>query len=459
MLTAKDRESIALKKFSLISPVLNGQVKNQKDYFETICVKPIDMPYYGFRMYSPKTLMCWLSDYRRGGLDSLKPGYRSDKGKSRKVSLEIADEIRKKRSQMPRITSALLYEELVKDKVILPEKLSRATFYRFLVANPELAAGKDPENPGEKELKRFSHQRINELWQTDIMFGPYISIGKSKKQAYLIAFIDDASRLITHAQFFFFQNFVALRVALKEAVLKRGIPKMIYTDNGKVYRSDQLNMLCAGLGCSLIHTEPFTPTSKGKIERFFHTVRQRFLSRLDPTKLKSLDQLNLYFWQWLEEDYQRKTHSALNMSPLDFFMAQVHNINFLANPQLLEEHFLLLVTRKVNHDATLSVESILYETEQSLANSRLEVRYDPDWLANSNQPILLYRDGMKVGEARQVNFFDNARAKRKGRGRQSQSSQELLESVETSEQKATPSISYAQIDDQLKQSSREVGDR
>ncbi|ABO51739.1 hypothetical protein Dred_3237 [Desulforamulus reducens MI-1] len=117
------------------------------------------------------------------------------------------------------------------------------------------------------------------------------------------------------------------------------------------------------------------------------------------------------------------------------------------------------VTRKVNHDATLSVESILYETEQSLANSRLEVRYDPDWLANSNQPILLYRDGMKVGEARQVNFFDNARAKRKGRGRQSQSSQELLESVETSEQKATPSISYAQIDDQLKQSSREVGDR
>lgn len=366
MLDAKTRKAIALKKFSLISPVLNGQVKNQKKYFEDICAEPIDMPHYGRKVYSPKTFMSWLNDYRRGGLEYLKPGYRSDRGKSRKISPEIIVKIKEKRSQMLRITGVMLYEELVKDGVILPDKLSLSTFYRFLAANPDLAAGDNQENSEEREMKRFAHQFINELWQTDIMYGPWLKVSKSKKQTYLIAFIDDASRLITHGQFFFSQNFSAPRVALKEAILKRRGPKVIYTDNGKVYRSIQLAALCANLGCSLIHTEPFTPASKGKIERFFHTVRMRFLSALDAGKVKSIDELNLLFWKWLEE-------------------------------ALLDEYFLLKVTRKVNHDTTLSLENVLFETEQNLAGSRVEVRYDPEWLSNPNRPVFIYKDGQKVG--------------------------------------------------------------
>ncbi|MDD3653770.1 MAG: DDE-type integrase/transposase/recombinase [Desulfotomaculaceae bacterium] len=462
MLSAKDRENIALKRFSLISPVLNGQVENQKEYFEAQCVKPIDMPYYGPKVYSPKTLMSWLNDYRRGGLEALKPGYRADKGKSRKVSPEIMDKIREKRAQMPRITSILLYEELVREKVILPEKLSQATFYRFLAANPELAAGKDPENSEEKVLKRFSRQWVNELWQTDIMFGPYLRVGKSKKQTYLFALIDDASRLVTHAQFLFSQNFEAMRVVLKEAILKRGAPKMIYTDNGKVYRSGQFAMLCACLGCSLIHTEPFTPNSKGKIERFFHTVRQRFLTRLDPSRLKGIDELNLRFWQWLEEDYQRKTHSALKMSPLDFFMSQANQVTLFSCPALLEEYFLVRVTRKVNHDATLSVETILYETDQGLANSRVEVRYEPEWLSNPARVLLLYRDGQKVGEARQVNLHDNSKVKRKGPGRPPELSQhEQLKAVNQLKSHASnlpvPAISFANLKNKQKPESLKQG--
>ncbi len=235
LLTAKIREDIALKRFALIAPVLNGQVPSQKEYFEKLCAVPVDMPHYGPKHYSPKTLASWLCDYRHGGLEALKPGPRSDRGQSRKVSPEIADKVREKRSQMPRITSTLLYEELVRDKVILPEKLSRATFYRFLAANPDLAAGKDPETSGDKELRRFSRQFVNELWQSDIMYGPHIRVGKAKKQGYLIAFLDDASRLVTHGQFFFTQNFSALRVALKEAILKRGVPKMIYVDYTEKY--------------------------------------------------------------------------------------------------------------------------------------------------------------------------------------------------------------------------------
>lgn len=448
MLSEKDRENIALKRFALIAPVLNGQVENQKEYFESLCLKPIEMPHYGLRIYSPKTLYSWLHCYRQSGIESLKPGYRSDRGKSRNVDSLIAEKIREKRTSLPRITSIMLYEELVRDAVILPEKISLATFYRFLAANPDLSQSKNPQDSKDKELKRFSRQFVNELWQTDVMYGPYIKVGKSKKQTYLFAFIDDASRLVTHAEFFLTQNFTALRIALKESILKRGVPKMIYTDNGRIYRNGQLALMAAGLGCSLIHTEPFTPTSKGKIERFFHTVRLRFLSKIDPTKLMNLDELNLKFRQWLEEDYQRKSHSALGLSPLDFFMSQASQIKLFPSPVLLEEYLLLRVTRKVGHDATLSMNNILYETDQSLANSRVEVRYDPEWLSSPTISLPLFKDGEKIGEARQVNFCDNAYVKRKGPGRppHEKSSQNLNEPEHSiTNTTSSPTISFSNI--------------
>lgn len=443
MFSEDDRLNIALKRFSLISPVLIGQVDNQKKYFEGICVNPIDMPYYGVKSYRPKTLMCWLDDYRRDGLEGLKPGYRNDRGKSRKVNSDTAEQIIKKQSLNPRISKIQLYEDLTKDGVILPERVSRATFYRFLSSNPELLhEAQEVEN---KELKRFSHDKVNTLWQTDLMYGLYIKEGRSKRRTYLLAIIDDCSRLVTASCFSYSQNFSAFRVVLKDAVLKRGIPKMLYTDNGKIYRSSQLAIVCAGLGCSLIHAQPFTPNSKGKIERFFQTVRQRFLNRINPAEIKCLQELNLLFWEWLENDYHRKIHSALNMSPIDLYMSQVDQVNIFSDPSLLEEHFLLRVNRKVNHDATLSVDTILYETEQGLANSRVEVRYDPEWLSNPSRPLLLFKDGSKVSEARQVNFHDNAHVKRRGPGRPVISADEPTEDSVSSVATPAPSISFASL--------------
>lgn len=415
MLDAKERENIALKKFALIAPVLNEEKLNQQEYFRKLSAQLIDMPYYGPRRYAVKSFQWWLYLYRRHGLEGLKPGYRSDRGKSRRVTEEIAAKIRQKRAEKPGLKGILLYDELVKEGVFTPDRLSLATFYRFLAQNPDLAAGKEDEE--EKEVRRFSHQWVNELWQTDIMYGPYLRVGRAKKQTYLLAFIDDASRLVTAARFCWEQNFSAVRAVLKEAILKRGIPKMIYTDNGKVYRCNQLAVVCAALGCTLLHTEPFSPNSKGKVERFFRTVRMRFLSRLEMDKVNSLEELNLLFWQWLEADYQRKIHRALNMSPLDYFLSQADRVNMFADPVRLDEYFLLRTTRKVNHDATFSLENILYETDQKFAGSRVEVRYEPEWLKSPARPVLLYQDGLKVGEARQVDFFANAAVKRKGRGR------------------------------------------
>lgn len=176
-------------------------------------------------------------------------------------------------------------------------------------------------------------------------------------------------------------------------------------------------------------------------------MRTRFLTKLDPTKVKDLDELNLRFWDWLENDYQRKVHSSLNMTPLDFFLSQASQITLFSSPAVLEEFLLLRVIRKVTHDATLSLDSILYETDQSFANLRLEVRYDPEWLINPTRPILLFKDGIKVGEARQVNFIDNAYVKRKGQGRPAKA--EPQDEIKTIEELpsaiSTSSLSFARL--------------
>ncbi|WP_129545158.1 DDE-type integrase/transposase/recombinase [Thermoanaerobacter ethanolicus] len=404
MLDEKAREAIALKRFSLISPVLNGQVKNQKEYFDALSDKPIEIPYLGMRRYTPKTLRGWLYQYLRGGIEALKPGYRSDRGKYRKIDFELSEKIKQKKLEHPEMPNKLLYETLIGEGIISPDKVSLSTFYRFLKNIPVKSLDKEKEG----KTKRFSHEYINELWQTDVMYGSYIKEGKTKRQTYLIAYIDDASRLCTYARFYYTQNFLALRDSFKEAVLRRGIPKMLYTDNGKIYRSTQLEYICASLGTSLIHAEPFSPHSKGKVERFFHTVRMRFLSTIDPTSIKSIDELNMMFFKWLEEDYNRKEHSSIGMSPLDFFMSQISRVNMCGDIDMLNECFLIRVNRKVNKDATLKVENILYETEEKFKGMRLEVRYDPQWLKD-NTPLLLFHEGKKVGEAYKVNFHDNAK--------------------------------------------------
>jgi len=414
MLDENTRTAIALKKFSLISPIVNGQFKNNSAYYIDTTKDPIDMPYIGARKYSPKTLECWYLEYIKYGIDALKPEKRADRGRFRKIDTSIGEKIAEVKNRFPRAPVTVLYETLVAENSIDPLKVSKSTIYRFL-KNSNTIKIETPEKV-DPEMKRFSHQFPGELWQTDIMYGPYINFGKRRAQTFLSAFIDDATRLITHAQFYHLQNFETLRHSFKEAVLKRGIPKLIYTDNGKIYRSQQFEWLCAGIGSTLIHARPFEPNSKGKVERFFHTVRNRFLSKINPEKLPNIDELNKEFWKWLDEDYQKKPHSALDgLSPLDSYIADIHKVNLPSDPVKIKEQFYLRIQRKINPDGTLSLDKLLYETNISLANSKVEIRYEPEWVGIATMPLLIYKDDKLLGEARLVNFHDNAHMRRRGR--------------------------------------------
>ncbi len=414
MLDDKTRNAIALKRFSIISPILNGQVSNNAAYYSEVTQEPIDMPYYGTKKYAPKTIESWYCDYMRDGIEALKPRPRGDKGGSRRINKETGDKILEKKMMYPKAPNTVIYEMLIKDGTIDPIKISISTVYRYLKS----LSLKNLSTPHEekKEMKRFSHEYINQLWQADLMYGAYIKDGRKKRQTYLLAYIDDASRVITHAQFYFSQNFESLRHSFKEAVLKRGVPTLIYTDNGKIYRSQQFEFICASIGCSLIHSKPFVASSRGKIERFFLTVRKRFLSTLDIDSIKGIEDLNSKFFKWLDEDYHKKPHEAFNgLTPLDFFMSQFDRVKLYSDPKQLEEKFLLRKPRKVNHDGTFSINKILYETKIEFANLKVEIRYEPSWLKAAFKPVFIYIDDKKVGEALKVNFHDNAHMKRKGK--------------------------------------------
>ena len=167
-------------------------------------------------------------------------------------------------------------------------------------------------------------------------------------------------------------------------------------------------------------------------------------------EIKTITDLNLKFWAWLEDDYQRKLHSGIEMSPLDFFMSQVSRVNLVTDIAQLNENFLLRLSRKIGKDATLQIDNILYETEQKFANMRLEVRYDPEWLKGYTNPIYLYHEGKKVGEARRVNFSDNAHMRRRYPGNRrkvedDKMQENRLNEIDLEEKDAEQSISFTEV--------------
>jgi len=415
----KTRAAIALKRFSLISPIINGQVASIDEYSKEATKTPVEMPHYGLKSYAPNTIYAWYSDYIRGGIDALKPSPRSDRGISRVLSSEMSGSILSKLKEHPKAPATVIYDMLLEEKAFLKKDASIATVRRFIRENRNVLADGDKKT----QMLRFSNEQVNQLWMTDVMYGPYVASAsaqsgtKKKRTTYLLAYIDDASRLITHAQFYLSQDIASLRHSFKEAVLRRGLPKIVYTDNGKIYRSQSFEYLCANIGVTLLHHGVGLAHQKGKIERFFRTVRLRFISVLKAADLTDIETLNAKFEAWLLNDYQKRPHDGLSgETPLDFFLKQAEKVELVTDLAGFNRKLLLSVKRTVMKDATISLNGSLYETEMFLAGEKLDVRYDPDAKGGIDE-LFLYRDGAPIGVARLVNYSDNAKRKRAGNDR------------------------------------------
>lgn len=405
-LKPEQKMDVALFRFSLIAPLLNNQAEDPNAYLEMVSSKPHDVPHYGRREYSAKTIRLWLSSYRQGGLDNLLPAVRKDNGIPRSISPALGEKLLELRRDRPEFSVQLFYDEMVRQGILLSCETSYYSVYRFLKKHglhklpPETKAN-------HKDRKKFAYDQVNRLWQGDMMAGPYLYSEGKKKATYLFAFIDDCSRIIPYARFDTSQNFNAMKSVFIEALVRRGIPQVVYLDNAKVYRSKLFHEASARLGITVAHAEVYDAASKGKIERFFRTVRERFLPLL-PKPLASLEQLNAAFFLWLEEDYHRKEHSAMGMSPLNKYLSQVNQLKLAPDPDTIYHLFLQTEKRRVNNDSTISISGRFFEVPSHLIGQRLTVRFDPDELFR----VWLYLDDELLGQAKPVIPADNAIIKR-----------------------------------------------
>jgi putative transposase len=363
------------------------------------------------RRFTWRTIQTWFYRYKNHGITGMTNRSRSDKGQVRKVTPEELLEAlnaAKPHFHNRRTNKRAFYRFCIEKGLLQAERIAQTTFYR-LIREYQLLAPEDQDN---KKRLAFSMKYANQLWQADTLFGPFVDTGLSagpRKQTRLIAFIDDASRVLCHGQFFFEENVDTLVQALRAAFYKRGVPEQLLVDNGSIYCSQEITLICVRVGCLLRHTAVRDAAAKGKIERFFRRVRDQFLiQKLD---LSSLETLNRQFSHWVESDYNATAHDALGMKPIDRFGIDLARVRFLAPSEHSDELFYAEATRKVKKDNTFSFASRRYETPVDLRDKEIQLRYERH--RTDTAAVVIYHKGQRMGAARLLDAVANGLLRRK----------------------------------------------
>ena len=355
-MSVKKAEDFALFKYQIIAPILNDTGKRQARYFKKMAKKIYEVPTLGQKRYKAATFKSWLRNYRIGGFDALKLKTRADKGNSRKINEQLAHIIKHKVEGFPCLSSAAIYRLLIAEGDISPDQFGENTLRKYIKDNNLLIHCTEPT-----PRKKFEKEHPNELWTADCMHGPYIVHEGRKKKVFLIDIIDDCTRVIVGARFFFHENSLSLEIILKEAISRFGLTQAVYCDNGAMFVSRHLQLACARLGIALIHSKPYDSPSRGKIERFHRTIRDKFLPFVNCSEIGSIEQLNADFSRWLDKDYQKSFHHGIDGKPMDKWIDKAKDISIKrVSAHELDLAFYMTINRKVKNDATISVNSTLY---------------------------------------------------------------------------------------------------
>ena len=330
---------------------------------------------------SARTLRRYLSAWKEGGFEKLKPkqGWeRSDSslGDSFSYVVDAAIELRR---ESPSRSVADIIKILELEGAISAGKIARSTLQRHLAARGYASTQMRMYINKGSAARRFQKEHRNQLWMSDIKYGPFVPVENSrKKQIYLVVWIDDAVRYIVSARFYLDQTVNAIEDSLYRAVQKYGIPEKIFVDNGKQFRSKWLSQACAKLGIRLLTSRPYHPEGKGLIERFNRTV-EKFISEAALVKPSSVAEYNELLRIWIDEYYHKNSHSALGgVSPATAFGTDTRPLKFVSAEQL-RDAFLHTETRKVDKTGCVSFSGQLYEVGIAYIGSKVEIRFDPSW--------------------------------------------------------------------------------
>jgi transposase InsO family protein len=374
-MTENEKQKVAIFRFSVIHEFVGGAKLGRKEKRRLLrekCARKWDIPFSDRTRISRSAILRWVRLYNDSGgqLESLYPKDRSDNGKSRAIDKETGLNLIHLRREMPNATVPVLIRTMTERGLSAPGKdLKSTTVYRFLHAQNLM----NPPEGQKQDRRKFEAELPNDIWQSDVMHGPMVTVGERKRKSYLIAFIDDHSRLIPYARFYLSEKLASFLDAFEKALLKRGLPRKLYVDNGAAYRSKHLEHITASLGIALIHAKPYKPEGKGKIERWFRTLRGQFLTQVGQM---SLDELNGAFDLWIREVYHQRVHSATGQKPLDRFTSRMECLR--ASPDDLKDHFRMIARRRVAKDRTLTLDGNLFEAPVKLIGQRVDLLYHKD---------------------------------------------------------------------------------
>lgn len=409
------RRETALFRYGVIADLVQLE-PNHRGLYELLTKKAqqeYTIPGSLRRHVAAETMRGWLRAYRRGGFDALVPRVRADHGSTRSIPANVIDLLCQMKEDTPALSIPLLiksaraeHRDVVTDEVVLPE----STVHRVLARRGLMK--KRPDEPTNKDRRRFEHESAGDLWMSDVMYGPKIRDLGRLRRTYLVAIIDDATRVVPHAAFTFSEGAVTYLSVLERAVRRRGIPKRLYVDNGAAFRSKQLSIVCAKLGIALIHAKPYSPQGKGKMERWFRTVRMQLLPMLRADHLASLEAMNRALAAWVEGEYHHTPHRGLdNECPADKWARTSDGVRMPAAD--LGDHFLAEQKRSVQKDRTVTLDGVAFEVDAVLVGERVTLRFDPA-RKPEKRTVEVWHQGRRVEIARRVDVLANSFIKRNG---------------------------------------------
>ena len=403
------KNEIALFRYGLIAPVITNtfEENSQLEYFKKVASKKYIVNGHEER-YSWQTIKDWYLQYKKEGYSALINKTRSDCHSSRKLKEETIQRIKELKKEYPHISGTLIYNKLSDEGFINPNDICLGTILKFIRDNKILFNETDGI-----DRRAFVMEHANDCWQADTSHGPYLTINGKKTLTYLIAIIDDASRLIVGAKFYFNDNSINLQDIFKSSVKKYGVPKKLFVDNGKTYKNDQFNIICASLGLVLIHARPYSGASKGKIERFFHTMKGTWMRGLNWEEIKDIDELNDLLNDFIV-NYNNTVHSSLkneldeNITPNSRWFKDSHLIKKLDN-NFIDIAFLHTAYPTIRSDAIANIKNHEFEVPMRYIGKKITVKFNPF----NFDTAWIYEDNKLIEDIHLVNKIDNSKIKRK----------------------------------------------
>jgi len=390
-------ETAALWRYGLISELLHGCSLGLTltERLKAAAERTWNHPEQGLIRLKADTLRHWIYRFRKGGINMLEDRPRADKGKSQ-VPKTVTDRLTELRKEHPHATTERLLDIMIGENSWNAVRPSRSALYRL--ADLQGLKRKPVGASGIQEAHAFAYNAFGEMWVADFLHGPKIRIGRQMKKTYLLAILDDATRFVVFAAFGWSEGTAALIDGLSMAIRRFGIPARFYSDNGSAFRSRHLAHVAAKLGMHLPHTPAYRPQGRGKVERFFKTVRDQCLEGL---KVESLEALQGAFTEWLHI-YHHRIHGGIDCSPMNKRLASPRVTRMLPDVAQLDMFFGMQERRKIHRNGTLHLHGKVFDVKGALPGSVVDVHYLP-W------NLSIIHIGPEKLPAKQVDLIQNAR--------------------------------------------------